>query len=122
LVAKRLELLRELVPGAARVAVLVNPTASTNAERTLRDVELAARAMGLQIQVLNASTGRCQLSSRIMLRGRRGKFELIERLFSLSVLYINRLLHQAPPSVDRILKGEKPADLRATIRREHTVH
>src|SRR5262249_9165544 len=35
-----------------------NPTASTNAERTLRDVELAARAMGLQIQVLNASTGR----------------------------------------------------------------
>jgi putative ABC transport system substrate-binding protein len=58
LVAKRLELLRELVPGAARVAVLVNPTASTNAERTLRDVEPAARAMGLQIHVLNASTGR----------------------------------------------------------------
>jgi len=58
LVAKRLELFRELVPGAARVAVVVNPTASTNAERTLRDVELAARAMGLQIQVLNASTGR----------------------------------------------------------------
>src|SRR5262249_61143558 len=58
LVAKRLELLRELVPGAARVAVLVNPTASTNAERTLRDVELAARTMGLQIQVLNASNGR----------------------------------------------------------------
>jgi hypothetical protein len=37
----------------------------------------------------------CQLSSRIMLRGRRGKFELIERLFPLSVLYISRLLHQA---------------------------
>jgi ABC-type uncharacterized transport system substrate-binding protein len=58
LVAKRLELLRELVPGAARVAVLVNPTDATNAERTLRDVEPAARAIGLQIQVLNASTGR----------------------------------------------------------------
>src|SRR5262249_44446052 len=57
LVAKRLELLRELVPGAARVAVLVNPTASTNAGRTLRDVELAARAMGVQIQGLNASNG-----------------------------------------------------------------
>ena len=40
------------------MAVLVNPTASTSAERTLRDVELAARAMGLQIQVLNASNGR----------------------------------------------------------------
>ena len=53
--AKRLELLRELVPAAARVAVLVNPT-SPNTEATLRDVEAAARAMGLQIQVLNAST------------------------------------------------------------------
>ena len=58
LVAKRLELLRELVLGAARVAVLVNPTDATNAESTLRDVEPAARAIGLQIQVLNASTSR----------------------------------------------------------------
>jgi putative ABC transport system substrate-binding protein len=58
LAAKRLELLRELVPGAARVAVLINPADATNAERTLRDVEPAARAMGLQIQVLNASTSR----------------------------------------------------------------
>jgi len=53
--AKRLELLHELVPRAARVAVLINPTAP-NAERMLRDVESAARAFGLQIQVLNAST------------------------------------------------------------------
>jgi putative ABC transport system substrate-binding protein len=58
LVAKRLELLRELVPGAARVAVLVNPADTTNAGRTLRDVEPAARAIGFQIQVLKASTGR----------------------------------------------------------------
>src|SRR6266404_5844302 len=58
LAAKRLELLRELVPGAIRVAVLVNPTHATNTESTLRDVEPAARAMGLQIQVLNASTSR----------------------------------------------------------------
>ena len=58
LAAKRLELLRELVPGAARVAVLVNPANATNTETTLRDVEAAARAMGLQIQVLNASTSR----------------------------------------------------------------
>ena len=56
LVAKRLELLRELVPGAARVAVLVNPANVTNTETTLRDIQSAARAMGLQIQVLNAST------------------------------------------------------------------
>ena len=58
LAAKRLELLRELVPGAARVAVLVNPANATNTETTLRDVEPAARAIGLQIQVLNASTSR----------------------------------------------------------------
>ena len=42
LVAKRLELLRELVPSAARVAVLVNPTNAANTETTLRDVEGAA--------------------------------------------------------------------------------
>ena len=58
LTAKRLELLRELVPGAARVAVLVNPANVTSTETTVRDVEAAARAMGLQIQVLNASTSR----------------------------------------------------------------
>ena len=58
LAAKRLELLRELVPAATRVAVLVNPANATNAESTLRDVEPAARAMGLQIQVFNASTSR----------------------------------------------------------------
>jgi len=57
-VAKRLGLLRELVPAATRVAVLVNPANTTNAETTLRDVEAAARAMALQIQVLNASTSR----------------------------------------------------------------
>jgi putative ABC transport system substrate-binding protein len=58
LAAKRLELLRELVPGAARVAVLVNPANATNTEATLRDVEAAASTMRLQIQVINASTSR----------------------------------------------------------------
>ena len=56
--AKRLELLRELVPAATRIAVLVNPTNAAGAETTVRDAEVAARAMGLQIHVLNASTGR----------------------------------------------------------------
>jgi putative ABC transport system substrate-binding protein len=58
LAAKRLGLLRELVPGAARIAVLVNPAHASITEATLRDVEAAAGAMGLQVQVLNASTGR----------------------------------------------------------------
>jgi len=55
LAEKRLELLRELVPTAARVAVLVNPT-YPNAEPTVRDVTTAAHARGLQIEVHNAST------------------------------------------------------------------
>jgi putative tryptophan/tyrosine transport system substrate-binding protein len=57
LAAKRLEFLRELVPAATRVAVLVNPT-FPDAEPTVRDVTAAARAIGWQIQILNASNSR----------------------------------------------------------------
>jgi len=56
LAAKRLELLRELVPAVARIAVLVNPAEVTNTESTLKDVEMAAHGMGLQINISNAST------------------------------------------------------------------
>jgi len=56
--AKRLGLLRELVPKAVRLAVLVNPTNAPSAESTLRDMPEAARATGLQVQILNASTSR----------------------------------------------------------------
>ena len=58
LVAKQLELLRELVPGAARVTVMVNPADATNTETISRDLEPAARAIGWQIQVLKADTSR----------------------------------------------------------------
>ena len=58
LVTKRLELLRELVPRAKRVAVLVDPADEANTRSTLRDAEAAARAMGLRIQVVNATTKR----------------------------------------------------------------
>jgi putative ABC transport system substrate-binding protein len=58
LTAKRLELLHELVPAATRVAVLVNPANALTTETTLKDVAAPARAIGLQIQVLNASTSR----------------------------------------------------------------
>jgi putative tryptophan/tyrosine transport system substrate-binding protein len=54
--AKRLGLLHELVPKAVRIAVLINPGNVPSAEATLRDLPEAARAIGLQIQVLNAST------------------------------------------------------------------
>jgi putative ABC transport system substrate-binding protein len=55
-VAKRLELLRELIPGAARVAVLINPADAKTSVSTLRDVEQAARTIRLQIQVVRART------------------------------------------------------------------
>ena len=57
-VAKRLGLLHDLVPKAVRIAVLVNPVNAGQTEATLRDIPEAARALGLQIQVLNASTNR----------------------------------------------------------------
>jgi putative tryptophan/tyrosine transport system substrate-binding protein len=56
--AKRLGLLHDLVPKAVRVAVLVNPANASTTEATLRDIPEAARALGLQIQVLNASASR----------------------------------------------------------------
>jgi putative tryptophan/tyrosine transport system substrate-binding protein len=56
MVAKQLGLLHQLVPSAARVAVLVNPAEATNTETTLHDVQEAARVMALQISVLRAST------------------------------------------------------------------
>ena len=55
--AKQLELLRELIPQAAAVAVLVNPASPNIFETTSRDIEPAARAMGLQIKLVRASTG-----------------------------------------------------------------
>jgi putative ABC transport system substrate-binding protein len=57
-VAKRLGLLHELLPKAVRIAVLVNPANVPVTEVVLRDIPQAARAIGLQIQVLNASTSR----------------------------------------------------------------
>jgi putative ABC transport system substrate-binding protein len=57
LVAKRLDLLRELVPRAARIAVLINP-ADAASETTVKEAETVARAVGLQIQVFNANTSR----------------------------------------------------------------
>jgi len=56
LAGKRLELLRELVSGAVRVAVLFNQANPSSMETTFKDVDAAARAMGLQIQVLKASS------------------------------------------------------------------
>jgi len=57
LTAKRLELLREMLPRASRITVLVNP-ASVYTQTTLREVEAAGRAIGFQTQIVNAGTSR----------------------------------------------------------------
>jgi putative ABC transport system substrate-binding protein len=100
LAAKRLELLRELVPGAARVAVLVNPADATQTASVLRGVEPAARAMGLQIQVLNASTIREIDAAFATLASKRpdalfvsNEPFLIDRRLQLSLLAV---LHRIP--------------------------
>jgi putative ABC transport system substrate-binding protein len=68
--AKRLELLRELVPGAVKVAVLVDPAVPPTAT-TLREVEAASGAMGVRIQVLNASnSGEINAAFAILARER----------------------------------------------------
>ena len=55
-VAKRLQLLHDLVPKAVRVAVLLNPTGQGDAESALQEVQETAPTIGLQIQTLSAST------------------------------------------------------------------
>jgi putative ABC transport system substrate-binding protein len=56
LAAKRLGLLRELLPAATRIAVLANPTDPIRLETIVRDLKTAAAAIGLEFQVVNAST------------------------------------------------------------------
>ena len=56
LIPKRLELLRELIPTAKLIALLVNPTSPFITESISKDLQLATRAVGLQLHILNAST------------------------------------------------------------------
>jgi putative tryptophan/tyrosine transport system substrate-binding protein len=56
--AKRLELLRELVPATVRMAVFVNPANAARAETQVNELQTAARAMGLQTQIFHTSTSR----------------------------------------------------------------
>jgi len=141
LVAKRLELLRELVPGATHMAMLVTP-AST--ETTARDVEAVGRALGLQIQFFNVSTIReieaafatfarerpdaLFVAGDPFLSGRRVQLAQLAAFHRLPATYALRdyaeaggLMSYGPNIKDayrqlgvyagRILKGAKPADL-----------
>jgi putative tryptophan/tyrosine transport system substrate-binding protein len=141
LAAKRLELLRALVPRAARMAVLVT---ADNAETTVRDVEAAARALGLQIQVFKVSAIReidaafatfarerpdaLFVAGDAFLSGRRVQLAQLAAFHRLPATYELRdyaeaggLMSYGPSISDafrqigvytgRILKGAKPADL-----------
>jgi ABC-type uncharacterized transport system substrate-binding protein len=55
-VGKQLELLRELVPAASRIAVIVNPDSASSAERTVKDVAAVSPATGLHSKTFTAST------------------------------------------------------------------
>jgi putative tryptophan/tyrosine transport system substrate-binding protein len=57
-VAKRLALLHELLPGAARVAAFINPADASRAEVLREEIEVAARTVGMRLQILNPSTNR----------------------------------------------------------------
>jgi putative ABC transport system substrate-binding protein len=71
LTAKRLALLRELMPAAVRVGVLVNPANPTRTESTISDAEEAARAMGLQVRIIKAgSSGEIQTAFEHLARER----------------------------------------------------
>ena len=74
-VTKWLALLHDLVPKAARIAVLVNPANASATEATLREIREATRALGLQIAVLNASTSR-EIEGLQHPRGRQGRRSL----------------------------------------------
>src|SRR5215470_12205918 len=141
LVAKRLELLRELVPAAARMAMLVS---AGSAETTVRDAEPAARALGLQIQFFNVSTIReidaafatfarerpdaLFVAGDPFLAGRRVQLAQLAAFHRLPATYAARdyaeaggLMSYGPNIKDgfrqigvytgRILKGAKPVDL-----------
>jgi putative ABC transport system substrate-binding protein len=141
LVAKRLELLRELVPGATHMAMLVT---AASAETTARDVEAVGRALGLQIQFFNVSTLReidaafatfarerpdaLVVAGDPFFSGRRVQLVQLTAFHRLPATYALRdyseaggLMSYGPSIKDgfrqigvytgRILKGAKPADL-----------
>jgi ABC-type uncharacterized transport system substrate-binding protein len=141
LAAKRLGLLRELVPGAVKVAVLVDP-ASPPTKTTLREVEIAARAVRLPIEILNASSSReidaafatlarerpdaLFVGPGFLFTSRRVQLVHLATLHKVPATYTQRqfaeiggLMSYGSPDTHRqlgvyagrILKGAKPADL-----------
>jgi putative ABC transport system substrate-binding protein len=141
LMAKRMQLLRELVPAAKRVAVLINPT-DRSFETTLRDVEAAA--IGQQVVAIEAATGReidaafeslerekvdaLFVSGGALFAARRAQLAILAARYAVPATYSQRLFvevgglmsygtsftdnwRQVGLYTGRVLKGAKPADL-----------
>ena len=139
LTAKRLGVMRELIPGATRFAVLLNTVDVANSETTMRDVETAARPMGLQIRFISVSTGReitaafasfvrerpdaLLIGSGPYFYARRVQLALLAARYGIPAVYTQRQYVEAGGAsvsdawrqvglyVGRILKGAKPAEL-----------
>jgi putative ABC transport system substrate-binding protein len=104
LLPKRLELLHELVPTATVIALLVNPTNPIVAEANTRDLQAAARSLGLQLHVLQASTERdFDTAFATLAQQRAGGFVIggdafftskIERLAALALHYAMPTIYQ----------------------------
>ena len=115
LVAKRLELLREMVPAATRVAVLVSPSNAVSSDITVRDTAAGARAMGLQVQVLNADTSReIDAAFATLARERPDALFVDPNPFFVSrrVQLVNLASRLAVPTIyiDRVFAGNRRAD------------
>jgi putative ABC transport system substrate-binding protein len=105
LAAKRLGLLRELLPAATRVAVLANPADPIRLETIVAEVKTAAGAVGLRLQVVNASTSR-EIDAAFATLAAAPPGGLMSYGANITDAY-----HQAGVYAGRILKGAKPADL-----------
>ena len=140
LTPKRLELLRELVPTATIIGVLVNPNAP-NTELESREIQAAARAIGQQIRILSATTereidaafasvtqhgvGALVIGADAFFDSRRDLAVALAAQYAVPTIYgfaapgglisygasAPEGYRQAGIYVGRILKGEKPADL-----------
>ena len=140
---KRLELLHELLPAATVIALLVNP-ANLVTEPQVREMQTAARAFGMQVHVLNATTerdieaafarlaelraGALMIANSAPFIGRSGELGALAARHAVPTIFqspeftaagglmsyggsIVDRYRLAGVYTDRILKGEKPADL-----------
>jgi len=113
LVGKRIELIRELAPSATTVAFLVDPTFPTS-ESATRDAQAAARALGLQLLVLNASSQGDFQAAFARIREHHAS-ALIVNANTLFTSYINQLIalaaHHAVPTIYQLRQAVEAGGL-----------